>query len=114
MICEDLYFVKEDTINKLRKFGVTYAKMELAFDVFNAMHFRAVFVKEDGSLLPMYQAISDCKTIEEFKKDYGSSDENLYKEPYKLPISLSCTRLLAQQNHLKRDNKELDKEDLEL
>lgn len=111
IICEDLCFLKDDYIEQMRGYGVTHAELKLTFDPLNSTHFNAELLKEDGSSLPKYQALLDCKTIEEFREEYSQRDEDFYSEPYKIAISLPIMRRLA--DHFTLKEKELE-EDLEL
>lgn len=111
LVCKDLCFVKEEYVEEMIGYGVDHAELEFAFDHLNSVHFRVVFVKEDGSLLPKYQALLDCKTIEEFREDHDQRDEDFYSEPYAMALSLSVARHLA--DHFTLKEKELE-ENLEL
>lgn len=111
LVCKDLCFIKEEYVEQMREHGVAYAELRFEFDCLNSAHFKVQFVKEDDSLLPKYQALLNCKTIEEFQENYDERDADFYSEPYETTASLSIIRQLA--DHLELKEKEEPQEDME-
>lgn len=101
LVCDDLCFLKDECKEKWKEYGVTHAELRFDFDCFNAFHFKAKFVKEDGSYLPRYQAQFDCETIEQFIEECGGGDEGYYSEPYEASVLTSIARQLSSHFTLK-------------
>lgn len=106
LVCKDLCFIKKEYVEQMKGYRVDHAELEFAFDPLNSTHFKVVFVKEDGSFLPKYQALLDCKTVEEFREEYSERDEDFYSKPYEVNVSVSIVRQLANHFTLKEELEE--------
>ncbi|MBQ8218369.1 MAG: hypothetical protein IJZ79_03595 [Bacilli bacterium] len=100
LINEDLCFLKDDYVEAFRKYGVTHAELTHHYDCFNASHFKARFIKDDGSYLLDWQGKYQKSTIEEFREEYG--EEKSYDlEPFEASVATYIIRHLADHFTIK-------------
>lgn len=100
LICKDLCFLKDEYVDAFKSYGVTHAELSHHYDCLNASHYKAKFIKEDGSYLPDYQGRFRIATIEEYREKYGKEDDRDF-EPFETSIATYIIRHLADHFTIK-------------
>ena len=108
LICKDLCFLKEEHIEKFKKFGIAYAEITYKIDCFHPYHFHVRFVKEDGNYLQNWQGLYGYQTLEEYKNENTIDDFDM--KDFEQFVSIPVLRHFINHFSLKEDELEEQEE----